>query len=60
LFPQGYPWLVEPRSPKRIAEALATILTSQAGLPLRNWYLARFTSAHYAENMKRALRLAET
>jgi glycosyltransferase involved in cell wall biosynthesis len=60
VLPRDYPLLIDPRSPEQIAAALRTLLTSEEGLRLREWYLEHFTSAHFAKNMKAALLSVDT
>jgi glycosyltransferase involved in cell wall biosynthesis len=58
MFPDGYPYLVEPQSPSAIAEALVQLASGHHPVPLRSHYLAHFTDHAYAEGLRAALILA--
>lgn len=58
MFPEGYPFLVEPKSPPAIAEALIHLASGNDPVPLRSHYLTHFTDHVYATGLRAALVLA--
>jgi glycosyltransferase involved in cell wall biosynthesis len=55
LLPPGYPGLVPPQSPARIADALLALLQQPYDPSLRAHFLAHFTDGKFAEAMKAVL-----
>ncbi len=55
MFPDGYPFLVNPQSPGQIAEALIRLLDCAPSESLRPRFLERFTDRAYAEGIRNAL-----
>lgn len=55
VLPGGYPNLVDPHDIDAMAEALLHCLASPAGCELRDYFLARFTSERFTEEMIQVL-----
>lgn len=55
LFPEGYPGLVEPRSPTKLADALERCLSHHPPESLRGEFLARYTDERFIQRMTEAL-----
>ncbi len=55
LLPPGYPGLVPPQSPGRVADALLSVARQRYDPSLRAHFLDYFTERQFAENMKAAL-----
>lgn len=55
LLPDGYPGLVDPRSPAQIADALEKLLTEGYDPRLRDRFLERFTAEKIFESLRLAL-----
>lgn len=55
LFPEGYPFLVNAKSPEAIAQALVDILRGAEAGCLRERFLQRFTDRAYGEGLRQAL-----
>lgn len=58
MFPDGYPFLVDPKSPPAIAKALVQLASGINPVPLRSHYLTHFTDQVYATGLRAALVLA--
>ena len=58
MFPDQYPFLVDPKSPKAIAEALIHLASGRDAVPLRTHYLQHFTDRAYADGLRSAFTLA--
>ncbi len=54
MFPGAYPFLVEPKSPQAIAEALLQLASGPDVIGLRDHYLRHFTDRVYAEGLRAA------
>jgi glycosyltransferase involved in cell wall biosynthesis len=54
LFPEAYPFLVEPKSPEAIAEAILQLASGREVVALRDHYLRHFTDRVYAEGLRAA------
>lgn len=55
LFPTGYQGLVEPRSPKQVADALEAFMTTSESISLRKQFLQHFTLDRFRERFIEAL-----
>lgn len=55
LFPEGYPLLVEPRSPEAISDALLRLVQGDHPPSLREVYQSRFTDHAYADGLRAAI-----
>jgi glycosyltransferase involved in cell wall biosynthesis len=59
LFPQDYPWLVEPQSPQQIADALLGLLRVGYDPGQRKRFLDHYTISRFAGRMTEALSAVE-
>lgn len=55
IFPEGYPWLVEPKDPEAVARALVELSRTSAGPGLRVHFLKHYTADRYHDRMAEAI-----
>ncbi len=56
MLPEGYPGLVDPRSPPQIADRMEEFLWTYRGVELRRRFEARYTAVRCLEGVRAALR----